>query len=175
MCEGNAPYTDPLAQECVAECRPGQEIKGGIGADKMHCRDCEAGRFADHLNNLCGVECPTGTIENEDARNCDADDSATLGDALAHHSNANDTHSDCDSSAPYRAPDAPTQNCDEDALSVVLGSAQHLECTDSEPYLSGAPVPSCVSKCPIGQGANGTNYCVECVGNKPYADHASHR
>ena len=114
----------------MAECAAGE----APDANKVVCEFCEDGKFADHVNHLCGVDCPSGTTTNE-----------------------------------------TTRNCDEDALSVVLGSAQHLDCADSEPYLSGAPVPSCASKCPIGQGANGTNYCVECVGKKPYADHASHR
>ena len=149
MCEGNAPYTDPLAQECVAECRPGQEVKGGFGADKMHCKDCEAGRLADHLNNLCGVECPAGTIENEDARNCDPDDSATLGDAVTDHSTVNDTHSDCDSSAPYLTFSA--------AVSVGVNRS------------------SCVSSCPPGQGANESYNCVACVGDTPYTDHVNQK
>jgi len=73
-CDGPAPYTDLWAQECLTECRPGMEINEiNSGNQTNECQECEAGRYADHLNNRCGVDCPEGTAENINTWNCDKD------------------------------------------------------------------------------------------------------
>lgn len=77
-CEGSTPYATPTG--CVNSCPVGAAPKGGEGADANHCQMCpgdsgDGNLYADHINNICTDECPSGTAPNE-ANDCVACDGA---------------------------------------------------------------------------------------------------